>query len=188
MPALVHVTLGSRQLATQSAAHREGLRVSEIRLTALAAEDVQALVDAQVEPYPARPSLRRAVAERGRGNPFYAEELVRAFRERGDLVLADGAYDLREGATEVVPPSLHALIAARIDRLPPSARELIADTAVLGKCNPLAHLRALTPGEGFDEDLAQVERRGLLDAEAGGGIAGLSFHHVLTKEVAYGIY
>jgi hypothetical protein len=85
MPALVHVTLGSRQLATQSAAHREGLRVSEFRLTALAAADVQALVDAQVEPYPARLSLRRAVAERARGNSFYAEELVRAFRERGDL-------------------------------------------------------------------------------------------------------
>lgn len=50
----------------------------------------------------------------------------------------------------MVPPTLHALIAARIDRLSPSARDLIADTAVLG------------------------------------GIAMLSFHHVLTQELAYG--
>ena len=145
-----------------------------------------ALVDAQLDPYPARERLRRAVAERAQGNPFYAEELVRAFRERGDLVLADGAYDLTADAAAVVPPTLHALIAARIDRLPPSARDLIADAAVLGKRFLLAHLRALTPGEQFDEDLALLERRGLLDREAGGGIAMLSFHHVLTQEVAYG--
>ena len=160
--------------------------VREIRLRSLASEDIQALVDAQLDPYPAREGLRRAVAERAQGNPFYVEELMRAFRERGDLVLTDGAYDLSEAAAVLVPPSLHALIAARIDRLPPSARELIADAAVLGKRFLLAHLRALTPGEKFDEDLAQLERRGLLDPEAGGGIAMLSFHHVLTQEVAYG--
>jgi len=57
---------------------------------------------------------------------------VRSFRERGDLVLADGAYDLSEGAAAVVPPSLHALIAARLDRLPPSARELAVAAGDLG--------------------------------------------------------
>jgi predicted ATPase len=57
---------------------------------------------------------------------------------------------------------------------------------VLGKRFPLAHLRALRPGEAFGEDLAQLERRGLLDRHAGGGIASLDFHHVLTQEVAYG--
>jgi class 3 adenylate cyclase len=160
--------------------------VREIRLRSLAPEDIQALVDAQLDPYPAREMLRRAVAERAQGNPFYVEELVRAFRERGDLVLTDGAYDLSEAAAAVMPPSLHALIAARIDRLPPSARELIADAAVLGKRFLLAHLRALAAGDRFDEDVAQLERRGLLDQEAGGGIALLCFHHVLTQEVVYG--
>jgi class 3 adenylate cyclase len=160
--------------------------VREIRLRSLESDDIAALVDAQLDPYPARERLHRAVAERAQGNPFYAEELVRAFRERGDLVLADGAYDLTADAAAVVPPTLHALIAARIDRLSPSARDLIADAAVLGKRFLLAHLRALTPGEQFDEDLALLERRGLLDQEAGGDIAMMSFHHVLTQEVAYG--
>ena len=160
--------------------------VREVRLQSLGAADIGALVDAQLDPYPARESLHRAVAERAEGNPFYVEELIRALRERGDLRLTDGAYDLDAEATAVVPPSLHALIAARIDRLPPAARELIADAAVLGKRFPLAHLRALTPDERFDEDLAQLESRGLLDRQAGGGIAGVGFHHVLTQEVAYG--
>jgi predicted ATPase len=160
--------------------------VREVRLQSLAPADIEALVDAQLDPYPSREGLRRAVAERAQGNPFYVEELVRAFRERGALALVDGAYDLVEAATAVIPPSLHALIAARIDRLPASARELIADAAVLGKRCLLAHLHALAPGDRFDEDLALLERRGLLDREAGGGIAMLSFHHVLTQEVAYG--
>jgi len=157
----------------------------EVVLKALAAEDVHALVDAQVHPYPAKERLHRSVADRAQGNPFYAEELVRTFRERGDLVLDAGAYDLRASAEGVIPPSLHALIAARVDRLSSSARELMADAAILGRRFPLAHLRALTSGERFDEDLAQIERRGLLDHEAGGPVATVSFHHVLAQEVVY---
>ncbi len=160
--------------------------VREVRLQSLGAADIEALVDAQLDPYPAGETLRRAVTERAEGNPFYAEEMIRTLRERGDLRLTDGAYDLNAEAAAVVPPTLHALIAGRIDRLPPSARELIADAAVLGKRFSLAHLRALTPGERFDEDLAQVERRGLLDRDTGSGIAAIRFHHILTQEVAYG--
>jgi predicted ATPase len=160
--------------------------VREVVLKALQTEDIHALVDAQVDPYPARERLRRAVVARAQGNPFYVEELVRSFRERGDLILESGAYDLRESADAVVPPSLHALIAARIDRLPASAREVMADAVVLGKRFPLAHLRALTGTEQFEEDLAQIERRGLLDLEVGGPVAMLSFRHILTQEVAYG--
>jgi hypothetical protein len=125
------------------------------------------------------------VSERAQGNPFYAEELIRTFRDRGDLVLEAGSHEPSEAAATVVPPSLHALIAPRVDRLPPSARELLADAAVLGKRFPLAHLRTLAPGEHFDEDLALLERRGLLDGPSS-GIATLSFHHVLTQEVVYG--
>ncbi len=122
-------------------------RIREITLKALGPEDIYALVDAQVEPYPATPRLRRVAAERCEGNPFFVEELVRAFRERGDLVLEDGAYDLREETEQVVPATISALIASRVDRLPASARELLADAAALGKEFPFAHLRALVPPE-----------------------------------------
>jgi predicted ATPase len=159
--------------------------VREIGLPALGRADIQDLVDAQLEPYPASERLRRLVATRAEGNPFYVEELVRVFRDRGDLVLDHGAYDVRESAETAVPSTIHALIAARIDRLPASSRELVADAAVLGKRLPLAHLRALAAHDDFEEDLAQLERRGLLAREAGGPVATLSFRHVLTQEVAY---
>ena len=159
--------------------------VREFPLRALGIDDVHSLVDAQLEPYPASERLRHLVAARAEGNPFYVEELIRALRERGDLVLDHGTYDVREPAEAAVPPTIQSLIAARIDRLPTSARDLVANAAVLGRRFPLAHLRAITPDDRFDEDLAQVERRGLLDRDAGGSVAALAFRHVLTQEVAY---
>jgi class 3 adenylate cyclase len=161
-------------------------RIREIGLDALGPEDIHALVDAQVEPYPGSARLRRVAAERCEGNPFFVEELVRAFRERGDLVLAEGAYDLREGTERIVPATISALIASRVDRLPASARELLADAAALGKEFPLAHLRALVPLERFEDDLALVERRGFLDRKSDGPVATLTFRHVLTQEVSCG--
>jgi class 3 adenylate cyclase len=161
-------------------------RIRELFLKALAPEDIHALVDAQVEPYPASDGLRRVAAERCEGNPFFVEELVRALRERGDLVLDHGAYGLREGAERVVPATINALIASRVDRLPTSARELLSDAAALGREFSLPHLRALTEPERFEDDLALLERRGFLDRKSDAPIAGLAFRHVLTQEVVYG--
>jgi predicted ATPase len=161
-------------------------RIREIGLKPLGSEDIHALVDAQVEPYPASPRLRRVAAERCEGNPFFAEELVRAFRERGDLHLEHGAYHLREDTERLVPPTISALIASRVDRLSASAHELLADAAALGKEFPLAHLRALAPPDRFEDDLALVERRGFLDRSSDRPIATLAFRHVLTQEVVYG--
>ncbi|MBI4561942.1 MAG: AAA family ATPase, partial [Candidatus Rokubacteria bacterium] len=161
-------------------------RVREIFLKALSAEDIHALVDAQVEPYPASDRLRSTVVARAEGNPFFVEELVRAFRERGDLVLAHGTYDLRGGAEAIIPSTISALISARVDRLPVSARELLADATVLGMHFPLAHLRALVSSDRSEENLALIERRGFLDRQEGGPMASLAFRHVLTQEVAYG--
>lgn len=159
--------------------------IREIPLCPLSGEDVRAVIDAQVDPYPTGTRLQRAVAVRSEGNPFYVEELVRAFRERDCLVLDHESYELREGAESLVPATISALIASRIDRLPPSARELLADAAVLGVHFRAAHLRTMVGGERFEDDLIVAERRGLLSRRVEAGIAELAFRHVLTQEVVY---
>jgi class 3 adenylate cyclase len=157
--------------------------IREIPLKPLAPEDIHALVDAQIDPYPASERLRRIAAERCEGNPFFVEELLRSFRERDDLIREHGIYDLREGAERVVPATISALIASRIDRLPASTRELLADAAALGREFPLAHLRALAASEHFEDDLALLERRGFVDRHRDAPVATLAFRHVLTQEV-----
>jgi predicted ATPase len=160
--------------------------VREVPLRALSPADLTALVDAQLDPYPASPRLARVVTERSAGNPFFLEELIRGFRDQGQLLLEHGTYQLREGAETLVPASVSALIASRLDRLTPSAREAVIDAAVLGMQFPLAHLRAMARSDTLDEDLATIERRGFLDRQATGSVAVLAFRHVLTHEVAYG--
>jgi class 3 adenylate cyclase len=182
LPLLLLTT--SRFPITGSDLELAGIR--EIPLRPLPADDIYALVDAQVDPYPASSQLRRVVAERTEGNPFFVEELVRSFRERGDLVLEHGVQALRPGADHVIPPTITALLASRIDRLPPATRELMADAATLGKEFPLAHLRAMSVSERFEDDLALVERRGFVDRKSEGPIARLAFRHILTQEVALG--
>jgi predicted ATPase len=166
--------------------HLELAPIREVAVPALAGSDIEALVDAQLDPYAAGPRLRRVATARSEGNPFYVEELLRAFREEGQLALHDGNYEIGEPAERLVPSSISALITSRIDRLPASARELLADAATLGTHFPLAHLAALTDSERFEEDVSLAERRGLLERHRAGPMAGLAFRHALTCEVVYG--
>ncbi len=78
-------------------------------------------------------SLITQVAARAAGNPFFAEEMVRDLAERGVLEGRLGDYVLHGDTAEVsVPASLQATIAARIDRLRPTAKRTLAAASVIG--------------------------------------------------------
>src|SRR5262249_59265672 len=67
------------------------------------------------------PSIARLgerIPDRAGGNPFFIEEIVQALAEAGSLVGSKGAYRLVESATDLVlPATVQAVLAARIDRL-----------------------------------------------------------------------
>ena len=76
----------------------------------------------------------RAIAERADGIPLYAVETIRMLVAEGRLVPGDGGYAPSGDLTNLaVPETLHALIAARLDALPPTERSLVQDAAVLGQ-------------------------------------------------------
>ena len=78
-------------------------------------------------------SLRKQIAERAAGNPFFAEEIVRDLADRGVLIGDPGAYEcLSEAAEVIVPANLQAAIGARIDRLAPEAKQVLSAAAVIG--------------------------------------------------------
>src|SRR5262249_21907743 len=86
------------------------------------------------------PSLRSLAGlfeERTGGPPFFMEEVVQSLVDGGSLQGARGAYRLVGSVTELrVPPTIHALLAARIDRLPERERRLLQTAAVIGKRFP----------------------------------------------------
>src|SRR5207249_2514216 len=82
--------------------------------------------------------------EHTEGNPFFLEEVVRSLVEAEVLVGQRGNYALTRDIRNVtVPVTVQALLAARIDRLPPEDKRLLQTAAVIGKDVPFALLRAI---------------------------------------------
>ncbi|MET7748589.1 adenylate/guanylate cyclase domain-containing protein [Micromonospora sp. NPDC005367] len=86
------------------------------------------------------------------GNPFYLAELVTLLMERGALTAVAGRAGTSSVAWRLVPGSLGsrllsrdlaAVLAARIDALPPEARSVLRDAAVVGDTVPAGALEAL---------------------------------------------
>ncbi|HKA95306.1 MAG TPA: adenylate/guanylate cyclase domain-containing protein [Streptosporangiaceae bacterium] len=128
---------------------------------------MDALVDALVPGMP--PVARTAVTSQAQGVPLFAVETVRALIDRDIVQPVDGVYRLvGDIGNLVVPDSLHALLAARLDSLQPGVRRLVADAAVLGTTFPAEALVAVS---GQDEPavqagLADLVRREVLSVSA----------------------
>jgi tetratricopeptide (TPR) repeat protein len=112
-------------------ANRPGF--TEIRIDALPTADADELLRTLLgDARPMRP-LRELLTQRGSGNPFLLEEVVRALVETKVLVGERGAYRLagERGALQV-PPTIQAVLAARIDRLPLDEK-LLLQSAYMGQ-------------------------------------------------------
>jgi class 3 adenylate cyclase/ATP/maltotriose-dependent transcriptional regulator MalT len=132
----------------------------------------------------ADPGLAGRVFEASKGNPLFVKELALALREAGPA--GPGTPSLP------IPDSLQALVAARLDRLPPSAKRVLCRAAVVGKWFSHAALAALArPGDGdLDADLELLVRAGLIERlpeRLAGGQERFAFHHALFRDVAYGL-
>ncbi|MGH7331351.1 MAG: AAA family ATPase [Candidatus Rokuibacteriota bacterium] len=162
---------------------------TQLRIDPLPPEGADELLAALLGRDPALEPLKRLLIERTEGNPFFLEESVRTLVETGALVGEPGAYGVaRPLPTIRVPPTVQAVLAARIDRLLPEDKQLLQSAAVIGKEIPFPLLQAVA---GLAEDIL---RRGLASLLAGGFLdetsllseRGYTFRHALTHEVAYG--
>ena len=133
--------------------------------------------------------LRAQLIERTEGNPFFLEESVRHLVETGALYGERGAYHLgRRADTVEVPATVHALLADRIDRLPPEDKRVLQCAAVIGKDVPLPLLEAIA--DVSDDDL----RRSVHGLQAAEflyetrlfPVFEYTFKHALTLDVAFG--
>ena len=132
------------------------------------------------------------VLQRAEGVPLYAVETIRMLVDRGQLAERDGVLTVTGtlGALEI-PDTLHALIASRLDGVPPEERSLLQDAAVLGQSFSLPALAAVSGrGEvtlaGLLRDLVLKELLAL-DADPRSPERGqYGFVQGLIREVAYG--
>ncbi|MEX2646849.1 MAG: adenylate/guanylate cyclase domain-containing protein [Gaiellaceae bacterium] len=131
--------------------------------------------------------LRALVVEQAEGNPFYAEELIGTLVDQGVLVQDDDGWRANElPAGFSVPDSVHAVLAARIDFLPPVEKSALQAASVIGRAFWEGPVRELL--EGARPDFALLEDRDFVRRRPGSSMAGereYAIKHALTREVAY---
>jgi class 3 adenylate cyclase/DNA-binding SARP family transcriptional activator len=146
-----------------------------LRLEPLSAQEAEQLIDDRLAGREVTPDLRHRILHAAGGNPLFVEEMV--------AVLSQTTHD-----EVVVPATIHALLAARLDQLEPTERRVLElaavegevfhygavqaligdDTQVLSRLTALVHKQVITP------DKAQLP-----------GEDGFRFQHPLIRDVAY---
>ena len=126
--------------------------------------------------------LAEHIAERTAGNPFFAEEIVRDLAERGAIRGTRGSYVLHGDIADViVPATLQAAIAARVDRLSHSAKRTLSAASVIGsRFNP-----DLLTGLGIEPALNELTKAELIDQVVFAPRVEYAFRHPRIRTVAY---
>jgi class 3 adenylate cyclase/ketosteroid isomerase-like protein len=140
-------------------------------------------------------TLPAAVAGRvlttSEGNPLFLGELVRMLVNDGALQRDGERWTLAvDVAALEMPPTIQALLAARIERLRPEERLVLERAAVVGRQFSRAAVTHLLPHEAhaeLDARLEALRRSELIEADAGWllGEPALRFHHLLIRDAAY---
>jgi class 3 adenylate cyclase/tetratricopeptide (TPR) repeat protein len=161
---------------------------TQLRIDPLGADGAAALLDGLLGPDRPLAPLKRLLIERTEGNPFFLEESVRTLVETGVVIGNRGAFRLAKPVDAIqVPATVQAVLAARIDRLPPSVKDLLQSAAVIGKTIPFTLLEtvASTAGPDLRRGLTQLQAAEFLYETALFPELEYTFKHALTLEVAY---
>ena len=162
---------------------------TQLRIDPLPRESADELLNALLGMDGGLSPLKRLLIERTEGNPFFLEESVRTLVETEVLVGERGAHRLARPLEGIqVPVTVQAVLAARIDRLPPDEKRLLQSAAVVGHEVSFLLLEAIA-----EEDQEQLYRA-LTHLQAAELLyetrlfpdLEYTFKHALTHEVAYG--
>ena len=149
-----------------------------VRLEPLSAGEATQLLEALDGRDLLSPELRERVAEVAQGNPLYTEQLVAMLAE-----------EVRTAAELVeLPPTIQALLAARLDRLDPFDRAVLERAAVVGKEFWPGAVAALGDGdETLGPTLLGLVRSELVEPAVSSipGEDGFRFRHALIRDAAY---
>lgn len=185
MPLLLLVTFRPEYLHAWSGRSN----FAQIRLASLDQTQGAALLEALLGTDRSVAALKEQLLERGEGTPLFLEETVRSLADSGALSGAPGQYRLPRpiGALQI-PATVQSVLAARIDRLPSEAKNLLQIAAVIGKDLPLALVQQVAglSEERLHEHLATLRASELLYETSVLPDVVYSFKHALTQEVAYG--
>ncbi len=123
--------------------------------------------------------LREDLFAKAEGNPFFLEEIIRRLIDEGALVREGDRWRATPAARQTsVPDTIHGLLAARVDGLPPLEKQVLQEAAVVGRVfweEPVA--QSLGNGS-VSAALLELERKGLVFARPTSSIRRADRVHV----------
>jgi class 3 adenylate cyclase/predicted ATPase len=159
----------------------------QLRLDPLSGADGAAMLTALVGGSIELEPVKRLIAERTGGNPFFIEEIVQALFDEGALVRNGVVKATRSSSQLRLPATVQGILAARIDRLAPEQKDLLQTLAVIGRESSLSLLGEVASHA--DAQLAHMlgnlqAGEFIYEQPAATGVEYV-FKHALTQEVAY---
>ena len=168
------------------------LNATTIRLEPLGPEDLAEIVENLLGDGTLAAAIHARIGDAVEGNPLFIEELVAMLVDEGVLRRVDGGWQIDGDLDRIdVPPTVSALVAARLDRLEPSERDLIGRASIVGKIFQRSAVTELSPPERRDDlggRLMTLVRKELVRPDPSGtsGDEAFRFRHILVRDSAYG--
>jgi class 3 adenylate cyclase/tetratricopeptide (TPR) repeat protein len=151
--------------------------LGRIDLAPLGPADVEAMIERLLAGVELTLETREKVIAAAEGNPLYIEQIVTMLRERDP------------GGDVSVPPTIAALLAARLDALTRSERAVVDPAAVIGLVFPAAAIAQLVPDTlrpAVDDHLTALDRKQFVHpVDADAEDPAFRFHHILVRDAAY---
>ena len=161
--------------------------VTTLTINRLAEREVGARIDGVIGNKLLPANIRQDIIERTDGIPLFVEEMTRAVLEAKDEEAAERTVAAVPSPSIAVPPSLHASLMARYDRLG-AAKEVAQIAAAIGRVFTHALLAAVVrkPEQELGPALDRIVRAGLLFRQGVPPHASYLFKHALIQDAAYG--
>jgi class 3 adenylate cyclase/tetratricopeptide (TPR) repeat protein len=130
--------------------------------------------------------IHRTLHVAGEGNPLFVEEMLAMLVDQGRLEQEETGWTVRgELGPLAAPPTIQALLSARIDRLDPPERALLELASVIGRLFSRDAVAALSPEKtGVDQKLASLVRKDLIRPDRHRDDS-FHFRHILVRDAAY---
>jgi class 3 adenylate cyclase/tetratricopeptide (TPR) repeat protein len=134
---------------------------------------------------------RTRIAEVAEGNPLFVEELLRMLVDDGILRRRNGEWAVAgDLAGLAIPPTIHALLTARLDRLHAEERAVIERAAIVGRVFSWEAVSRLSPAALRPRVILRLQslaRKELIrpDYSEAGDETSFRFTHILIRDAAY---
>jgi predicted ATPase/class 3 adenylate cyclase len=159
----------------------------QLRLDPLGKESAQELLTAMLGEAVELGPIKRLIVEKTGGNPFFMEEMVQTLLDQRVLV-RNGTVKITSSLSQLhIPETVQGILAARIDRLPTSQKDLLQILSVLGKdfSFPLVESVVSKAEDELKQTLYALQLSEFIYEQPDPTNIGFSFKHALTQEVAY---